>query len=163
MILWQRNNQFCQKATTVHFRAAAHVINITMMDASSKNNGWLTQESTHLIYKCSCKSCHTILREYLLSSFRGGNEELFLRNNSVCFWMSYSLRNDSIQGFQGLEERVWKVDEATERKTKKYFVEITESARWKWWQHLVWHGKPYYECDCTAAKINYWLVPFLIF
>ena len=70
-----------------------------------------------------------ILRKYLLSSVQGGNEDLFLRSNSVCFWLSYSLWNDSIQGFQGLEERVWKVDEATERKTKKYFVEITERAR----------------------------------
>ena len=52
-----------------------------------------------------------------------------MRNDSVCFSLSYSLRNDSIQGFQGLEERVCKVDEATERKTKKYFVEITERAR----------------------------------
>lgn len=70
-----------------------------------------------------------ILRKYLLSSVQEGNEDPFLRSNSVCFWLSYSLWNDSIQGFQGLEERVWKVDEATERKTKKYFVEITERAR----------------------------------
>ena len=49
-----------------------------------------------------------------------GNECLYVRNDSVCFSLSYSLRNDSIQGFQGLEERVWKVDEATERKTKNH-------------------------------------------
>ena len=55
--------------------------------------------------KCVLMQIRVILRKYLLSSVQGGNEDLFLRSNSVCFWLSYSLRNDSIQGFQSLEER----------------------------------------------------------
>ena len=86
----------------------------------------LTQVSTHLM--CHYYANH-VKSMNLFSSVRGENEDLFLRSNSVCFCLSYSMWNHSIQGFQGLEERVWNIDEATERKTKKYFVEITERAR----------------------------------
>ena len=156
----------CLVCCKFHFRAAAHVISITMIVAISKTTWWPFDPGIHLFNKC-------VLMQIILYN----TSEIIYRRQSVrvlemsaymcemipcvslCLIVCGMIAFRAFKAWRREFGKLTRLQSGRPKnilwKSQKEPVENDGNTRY--------YTVSYYQCDRTAAKIKYWLVSFLIF